>query len=86
MSGIDPSGTSGIQQGSDIFVPVTHEISISTHVKLYNKMGHRQIKQYHFIIIVLIIQRIEVNHQIGLQEQRAILKLNWIKRLSLISL
>ncbi|OWB92690.1 hypothetical protein A8M80_25415 [Escherichia coli] len=50
------------------------------------KMGHRQIKQYHFIIIVLIIQRIEVNHQIGLQEQRAILKLNWIKRLSLISL
>ncbi|HCD1860339.1 TPA: fimbrial protein, partial [Escherichia coli] len=25
VSGIDPSGTSGIQQGSDIFVPVTHE-------------------------------------------------------------
>lgn len=39
VSGIDPSGTSGIQQGSDIFVPVTHEISISTHIKLYNKNG-----------------------------------------------
>ncbi|MCQ8856802.1 fimbrial protein, partial [Escherichia coli] len=39
VSGIDPSGASGDHQGSDIFIPLTHEISVSTHVKLYNKNG-----------------------------------------------
>ena len=39
ISGIDPSGASGNPQGADIFIPVTHEISISTHIKLYNRNG-----------------------------------------------
>lgn len=39
VSGIDPSGASGDHQGSDIFIHLTHEISVSTHVKLYNKNG-----------------------------------------------
>lgn len=36
-SGIDPSGASGDHQGSDIFIPLTHEISVSTHIKLYKR-------------------------------------------------
>lgn len=39
ISGIDPSGASGNPQGAEIFIPVTHEISISTHIKLYNRNG-----------------------------------------------
>ena len=39
VSGIDPSGASGDHQGSDVFIPLTHEISVSTHIKLYNQNG-----------------------------------------------
>lgn len=39
VSGLDPTGTSGDHQGSDIFIPLTHELSVSTHIKLYNKNG-----------------------------------------------
>lgn len=37
VSGLDPSGTSGDQEGSDVFIPLTNELSISTHIKLYRK-------------------------------------------------
>lgn len=37
VSGLDPSGTTGDPQGSDIFFPLTNELSVSTHVKLYRK-------------------------------------------------
>lgn len=39
VSGIDPTGISGDVEGNDTFIRLTSELSISTHIKLYNKNG-----------------------------------------------
>lgn len=84
VSGIDPSGASGDHQGSDVFIPLTHEISVSTHIKLYNQNGTMTDKIVPFENYNTNYPGTEANHLIGHQVLKDILKSGLIKKLYLM--